>query len=197
MQKLDVQIPEEVLDLVNVLQRTLGSEFEVTLSGGFLRDSYGNAPIKDIDIMVAPVRGETDVAVIHDIIYDSYIADWFTGRSICNGDYIQGMEARGVQGIIMGECPNLGGFECQLIVYREPIERNAIAADMDINICQVVMGPDGVIWATEAFVYGFQYKLLTILNGQSDKREAERIERMLAKYPDFKVTNRTVSDLGE
>lgn len=199
MQKLDVQIPEEVLELVNVIQRTVGPEFEVTLAGGFLRDSYGNAPIKDIDIIVTPVKECALVCPemeVYNAVQEASIQDWFCIENQVMTDYIESMKARNVSGLIMGQSPNLGNFECQLIIYGEHKSRAEVAADMDINICQVVMGPDGVVWATESFVYGFHNKVLTVLNGQDDEREAERIQRMLKKYPDFKVTNQTLSDLG-
>lgn len=191
MHRLHIKVPSEVLELVNVIQHTLGAEFEVTLAGGFLRDSYGGAAIKDIDIIVTPVKEMEDpTSRVTTLVDLGYIQDWFYSSKVVPANYIETMASRGVHGLIMGQCPNLGNFECQLIVYGKPMSRPEVAADMDLNICQVIMGPDGEVWATSSFIYGFQYGVISVLNGQSDEREAERIERMLKKYPDFvDITN--------
>lgn len=197
MHKIDIEVPEEVLGLLKAIDKAVGTKYEVYLAGGFLRDSYGNAPIKDIDIMVVPKEHQgTATGDVYGLVVDNYIMDWFAPEKLLYSEYLEGMSERGVDGLIMGSSPNLGGFETQLIVYANPMTPEEIASDMDLNICQIVMGVDGEVLATDAFVSGFQHKVITVLKGQSDEREKERVGRMLIKYPDFHVTKQTVSDLS-
>lgn len=197
MHKIDIEVPEGVLGLLRTIDKAVGAEFDVYLTGGFLRDSYGNAPIKDIDIMVIPKEAhENNTGEVMTRVVDAFIPDWFQPSQLLYADYLEGMSERGVDGLIMGFSPNLGNFETQLIVYGKPMSIQEVAEDMDLNICQIAMGVDGEVLATDAFVAGFQHQVITIMNGQSDSRERERVGRMMSKYPTFTATNPTVSDFS-
>lgn len=196
MQKLNLEIPRGITQYLSVLQDALSPNFRVVLAGGFLRDTFGGATPKDLDILVAPsdniVMGVYDdgAAIVDTVmqrIADAHIPDWFFGNKLINCDYITDMKNRGLVGLVMGECPNLDNIESQLIIYGKPMNSTQMAYDMDMNINQVVMIPDGTVWATDAFCYGMTYGAIKMLHDYSESRQRIRIGRMLSKYPNFKV----------
>lgn len=196
MNKLNLEIPHGVTQYLSVLQDALSPNFRVVLAGGFLRDSSKGVKPKDLDILVAPIDNivmgvyDDGVAIVDNVVQrvaDAHIPDWFFGNRVLNCDYIEDMKKRGLVGLIMGECPNLDNMESQLIIYGKPMNPTQMAHDMDMNINQVVMLPDGTVWATDAFVYGMNYGLIKVLQDYSEERQNQRIGRMLSKYPTFKV----------
>jgi hypothetical protein len=190
MNKVNMLIPEGVIQLVQAVQTALGSDYQVVLSGGYLRDTFGGAPIKDIDIMISPVAGtiisDNVTADVYGLVQAACMMDWFCPHKLLIADYMEGMSERGLDGLLMGKSPNLE-IDTQLIVYGQPMTPEAVAYDMDMNICQIVMTPDGEVQATNAFLNGFRDESIKVLRGQSDKREEERVQRMLKKYPHFHV----------
>lgn len=187
MYVVDLKIRAVVLELLKVLSETLPT-YDIYLAGGYLRDTFGDAPIKDLDIIVVPKESAVDpTSNVYWRVDTSCIRDWFRGTSVINSEYIEGMEARGVHGLLMGVSPNLDNMETQLIIYDHPMTHQEVAEDMDLNICQIAMDSHGLILATPEFVDGFAQRTIKVLNGQGEAREAERIQRMLKKYPKFSV----------
>jgi hypothetical protein len=186
MYRIDITIPDGVLDLMDALEGALDSKFAITLAGGFLRDTYGRSSIKDIDIMVTPLESSTDVMEITALLEQANIPAWFWLDGGMVGEYVDALKSRGVSLILMGECPILNNTEVQLIVYGKPMTRKEIAYDMDINICQIVGNSQGDVYATPAFMHGFTYKYLEVLQGKDNlAREQERMDRIGKKYPKF------------
>lgn len=189
MNKLNLLIPQGVIELVQAVQAAVGSEYNVVLAGGFLRDTFGGANVKDLDIMVSPVDPTNTLSVVGEVygrVQDAYIMDWYVPHKLLYAEYIEGMSERGLDGLLMGKSPNLE-IDTQLIVYGQPMTPSQVAHDMDMNICQIVMTPDGDVWATDEFLEGFRTETIMVLRGQSDARETERTQRMLKKYPHFHV----------
>lgn len=188
MIKLDVVIPKGVQQLLQTLQAALGTEYEVTLAGGFLRDTFGGAPIKDIDIMIAPNRSTKPEVGVLELLERACIPDWFNSDVIFPGDYLGALKSRGVESIVMGNCPNLDNIESQLIIYGKPMSRSEIAHDMDLNICQIIGFPKGDVYATQEFIDGFNTETIEVLQGKDNPdREKEHVERIGKKYPSFTI----------
>lgn len=189
MVKLDLKLPPSVLGLLQALRGALGPDFQISLAGGFLRDTFGGARIKDIDVLVSPMNegftfnGQT----IIDALDRACIPDWIQVTESLDATYLSGMQARGVKYLFMGKCPNRDNQETQLIVYDKVMGRKELAKDMDINICQIACDPDGNVVASEEFVDGFNKQYIQVLNGESDDREVERVQRMQGKYPEFRI----------
>lgn len=194
MQKIDITVPEDIQRYVAVLQDVLGPSYTVCLAGGCLRDTLGGVKWKDLDILVAPssdaVAEVVEGYITEDVekrVFDACIPDWFITQDIINCDYIADMKHRGVAGLIRGEVPNIDNAETQLIIYGKAMTPAAMMVDMDMNINQVVMGADGVVYGSEAFVHGMHYGYIKILNHYDPIRELSRIARMRTKYPHFNV----------
>lgn len=202
--------PDEIMHLLSELERVLAPSFQVTLAGGFLRDSFGHVDFKDIDILVTPTEAHPvsfeclvpAVQQVDNLVCGLINPDLFTKINMVDGSYVANMDDRGVDGVILGGS-NEYNIEVQLIVYSEYKSRIQLAHDMDINICQIVMSPIGHLYASPAFVSGFKNQEIITLNPREPGLDHTRRLRMIDKYPEFKVVEplftikETVSDLSK
>ena len=183
-----ITISKEVHTVLAQLGAAFGPSHAVYLACGYLRDLFSNQNYgtditpKDLDFMVVPNEGFEDVDI--EPILDSL--DWsiFQAGTLVHADYIEDMANRGVERLQMGYSP-LAHMEAQLIIYRKHLAPDAVAHDMDINICQVAMDSYGYPYATDAFFAGFDHGFIQVLHDYSAERKAERVNRMLRKYPNF------------
>jgi hypothetical protein len=183
----NIKVPQGVMDLLADLDDALAPLFTVTLAGGFLRDTYGDRNIKDVDILVTPTLclpdGDMSKAVEN---LTSNLNDGYQTIHTVDGNYLYNMRDRGVVGILMGFSKDLDK-EVQLIIYDEPKTPLELAHDMDINICQIVMDVQGTVTVTGAFTSGFENKEIITINQHEPALDEARRRRMKDKYPEFDV----------
>lgn len=186
MNKINIEVPTELYGVLTEIECAVSPKYTIYVAGGFLRDTHGNRPIKDLDIMVVPVD-PSDTGYISEVstLVDKVASNIFYPENVIPSQYLEGMKSRGISGVLMGYCRGMS-MESQLIVYGKHMTEEDVANDMDINICQIVLGEYGRAICTDAFLEGFQSKTIEVLNGKDNlPREQERLDRIGRKYPEF------------
>ena len=122
--------------------------------------------------------GELFLSDVVDNLYGYSVTKDLT--TLCQ--YLSDMDKRGVDGVVMGCYKDT---EVQFIVYRDDMSQKEVTEDMDFNVCQITMDSSGNRRTTHAYDSAFKDRELRIMHSYSEKRKEKRMERMLAKYPDF------------
>lgn len=174
---------EQVKELLTIVNELADGEFTAYVAGGYLRDTLNGIQPKDIDIMVVPT-GYGDAWDFESLVVDELYGYRTTKLLLDECQYMSDMKKRGVCGLFMG---NYKDIEVQFIVYNRALTQEEVTLDMDINLCQITMGADGIVIESDNFVTGFADSVISLHHEYSEKREKERLDRMLAKYPTFSV----------
>lgn len=180
-----MEVAREILDLLREIEDV--SEYRAFLCGGYLRDTFMGVRPKDLDIMLVPSSEDVDPeSEIDEVVWGVRPPLFKEDKRLECIEYLSDMVKRGVCGLIMGESESCG-YETQFIIYDKVLTQKELAVDMDMNICQITCNSSGGIYSTDAFTSGLENKQIQVLHDYSEKRRNQRIERMLAKYPDFTV----------
>ncbi len=158
-------------DWKDVLARVQGAFPGAIIAGGALRDLDHGKPVKDVDIFIPIdiIPQETLDGVIEDLGLQIHPI----GKGRTNPD-------RKIFGIYH---TTINGIQYELI-FASPL---ACSIDtFDINICQIQFNGEAV-GTTYQYDRGVQGKLITFPNPQSEKRMAERTERIQVKYPEYTI----------
>ena len=175
---MTLAIPQEWQDVLKQVQEVFPSAI---IAGGALRDLMHGKPIKDVDIFV-PVHLDYcgNLYIVYEAMWNA-----FAGENIIvypNSQYsvYKPEEAdRDLYAIF-----KLNRTYKYDLILCTPEAANITT--FDINICQITY--DGKITRfTGAYAYGFLTRTLKVMNVNRTDRNQKRIERMLDKYPNFKV----------
>lgn len=167
-----MQIPSKWKDVLSKVQGVFPGAI---IAGGALRDLQYGKPIKDVDIF-CPVN-------YYDDSYEDVLYELFGNDITLMVASVYGREAnleRNVHAVFELE---IGDDKYDIIlidrVFNE-IER------FDLSICQIAH--DGTtLMTTSAYEQTRVDKVIRVMNINRPDRQRNRIERMLAKFPDFTV----------
>ena len=190
MFNIESLIKEDVLEfLQKVAVKTEG--YDVYLGGGYLRDNYfqkynhkgdilTHSP-KDIDIFFIP-NNETSSCELP-TVEKTYINYDIDARDIPNVR----PNVKHVRGLFEG---NLSTRDIQFIVYDKPLTMRQLAEDMDCNLNQIMYNVKTRLgYHTDAFYKGFEDKEIKMLHEFEVERMFGRIQRMIKKFPSFRVVH--------
>lgn len=124
--------------------------------GGFLRDAATGRAFKDVDVFVPGTLPIPDGS--EELEYDlSQNAEVVRGSTLVNVIYMQGSHT---VGSLIRRC--------------------------DVGICQIGMGTDGVVWATDEYVQDVARKTLTVTR----TTRWGHLDRVIDKFPDHALVDR-------
>lgn len=177
---MSLAIPQEWQDVLKQVQEVFPSAI---IAGGALRDLMHGKPIKDVDIFI-PVH--LDYVGNMDNVYEA-IWDMFAGEDIIiDPDSQYGIHKPQEADRDLYAIFKLNRRSKFDLILCKP--EAAVITTFDINICQITY--DGKVTRfTGAYAYGFLTRTLKVMNVNRTDRNQKRIQRMLDKYPDFKVEN--------
>lgn len=130
------------------------------IAGGYLRDRLNKRSFKDIDVFLP--GSETLPADFPVLRYDLTTA---------TTAYMEDMT------------------ELNLIRLGHAHDLESILTRMDIGLCQIGMGSDGRLHATQAYLDDVQARRVTVLHSPEAPSDFDHIERVARKYPDFQLVN--------
>ncbi|PTS86458.1 hypothetical protein DBR00_02565 [Pseudomonas sp. HMWF032] len=173
------ELPSHWMALQALLRNILGHP--VMLAGGALRDLYAGklALTKDLDFWV-------DLHPSNRVLLKNVLEDqgWRPAKG-CVLDYTDSLlSARGIRAIDWWVTPS--GHEVNLI-WVQSAHPSDLIASFDFGINQAVF--DGDNWFTsEEFVQDHSKKTITLIRvTESVKRLQNRIDRMLLKFPEYRL----------
>lgn len=173
-----MRIPTLWSDVLSKIQTVFPS---AVIAGGALRDLDNERPIKDVDIFI-PVQTPDDYTKIYDLFPDAVLSKHTQyGIKAVPDDADRDIWA--IFNLNRGSLLDGSFISFDLIICTEA------AADMnsfDINLCQIIYDGHKVVKSNE-YIKGQAEKVLKVLNVNRTDRNARRMERMKAKYPDFTV----------
>ena len=178
-------VSQDVIDLLTDLRERVGLDFNIYLSGGYLRDVLCGLTPKDVDIVLAP-KGDRPLEMYY--IPSRYYVNYNTlaGGITDKSDMIE----RGVYQVVGLFNSKLSTPEVQFIVYSKPMTQEEVAFDFDMGINQIVW--DGVSdepTYTGAFLDGHKGKYIECMHDYCKVRTYRRFERMKEKFPEYETIN--------
>tara|TARA_R110000850_G_C9927482_1_gene461881 strand:+ start:655 stop:1302 length:648 start_codon:yes stop_codon:yes gene_type:complete len=189
---IEAYIAGDIKELLKGIQEEVIGKFTVYLGGGLLRDGYCGKTPKDVDIVFIPHLGNEGIEV-------SYLPKKFYcnyNKRVSEMSNTSDMQARGVTQVVGLFNSRLSTPEVQFIVYEKHLTMEELAADFDINICQVVWSPlEDVFYATDAFIKGHKRKIIECLHDYDKVRTYDRYCRMEAKFSDYQVVGKPSSSV--
>ena len=173
---LENQIPNEWKEVLAKLQTVFS---EAIIGGGALRDLDYDKSVKDVDIFIP-------ITCCPDGLFDSYIMEMFAGtdiKALPAALYGQEHEINFSRIIYAVYEVNLHGKPFNIIITNND---GYDIGTFDFSICQIKF--DGKEFTTtEAYEETKRTKVITLMtNKQSVERVSGRVERLRAKFPDFK-----------
>lgn len=201
-------LPEDIKHFVKEVSRK-SKGYDVYLGGGCLRDVYYNKlndfgtgtcwlqyfmnegldnqpkQPKDLDIFFIPqIKDDVQELPILPKMYINY--------DVPAGDIPNVREnVKHVRGLFMKD---LSIRNVQFIVYDKAMGIKNIAEDMDCNINQVMYDPlTESQYMSEEFISSHNNKVVKMLHDFEPERMFGRIQRMMIKFPDYKVEH-NISD---
>lgn len=188
-------VPEHWHEMLRRMQE--GGFPEAIIAGGALRDRDNHKPVKDVDIFVrkpdnvegsikAMVEKAVGTAAKHVVI------DFEDGTGIeSDSAETYDLHEMGVFAVYQFEWY---ATTFEIIVIAGPSAEcdfeKWVIDDFDIGLCQIWWTGHGVPKTTISYVMDQRNRSLTILKAPTDKalaRTRKRIERLLVKYPGYKV----------
>jgi hypothetical protein len=173
MFRMLIDVPAHWLDILKLFTTD-----RVMIAGGALRDLHHGVAIKDLDIFIyGPV---TEGNVLFELP-----VDWALDYSVIAGESSAPM--RGIAAVanyITGNAEHIN-----LISAPELPDFETVLKRMDFGICQIGMGKDGIVKATQAYLDDFNGDSFTYQdNGYADAEQSwVRWNRLKVKYPDHKL----------
>ena len=141
-----ILLPQATQTFVRLVQKHLEGNYEVYIAGGYLRDLYCSQTKhmelepKDLDLILIPIVDKPSLEGVVDLSSVRGIHNQYTKN--CDSD--SDMNKRGVVKLIGLWTTLLDDiYDVQLIVYDKSLTPDELAADMDMNINQVVSYSNG------------------------------------------------------
>jgi hypothetical protein len=189
-----------------VLQKIQTVYPSAIIAGGALRDLYHGKPVKDVDIFISVNEWDDEVIESGRDEFDNF-EDFLSEQAQVYKEQVKITKALGLKDLIKIKFASLYGrdgnlprdvmavyryrfndlpyeiiFVKQEEVYKNPVQ-NTISW-FDLSICQI--GYDGVnIYSTNAYLETTRTKVIRIMNVNRKDRQANRMDRMLSKYPEY------------
>lgn len=188
-------LPQAWLDVLRKVQTLYP---EAIIGGGALRDHYLGAPVKDVDIFVRHTGGDIDLLALVEATsmnwtplsteMHAYEANLSEIAAVLDGD-----TALCPHSDLCGmfcDCPTVQIIVCSPATPAAPLDFLWYQlARFDIGICKIAHNGRNVTYATEAS-FAIAERRLHIANMQpvnQRERSLARVERIAAKYPDWKI----------
>lgn len=150
------------------------------LAGGYLRDTLMGAPIKDIDVFLPPEAKALKKRVDRT---GEEITSWHDYQGWAMESELLGVSKHGdVDLVYLGGDALAGkGFTLEAVVGR-----------FDMGLSCLAVSHTGELFLSEEFMTDYLDHTMTILrfNGSAERCRA-RVDRLLSKYPDLTVIDKT------
>ena len=173
---MKVEIPEDVQAFIDeVVSKSEGCK--IYIAGGYIRDLYLGMEPKDVDVFIIPQPG-------------ARAQPWTPVKGYTNYHKMAGeipdMQDRGVHSVKGVWYSKMSTSDVQFIQYERHMSIEELAADMDMNICQIAWCPEtGKLVPTVDFMDGHKEGFIECLHDYDIHRQFSRYERMEAKFPDY------------
>lgn len=168
---MDLPVPDHWTQVLNKIRAAFPG---AVIAGGALRDLYHKRPVKDVDIFVPhfPYESSTVFDMFPEIVLDK---DTIYGRDHVDKDADRDIFA------IFKLVDNGVKFDI-IFAANKACDMNTF----DLDICQINYDGEKVS-ATDAFMRCVKEKFIRVMNINRTDRQAKRLERMKAKYPDYEI----------